>query len=117
MGICCYYLYTTLTHLTEKERELTKEKLAGIDIENVKRFLKYFMMCAPVYVAYMCLVDVPMYYKRWQHDEMNNHQYYTFSEGLSHAASCKVRVREEREMEKRAFRFCFQIFPSSLSIF
>jgi len=73
-----------------KLKDNDAKKRQGINMNNVKRFLKYFLVFGPMYVAYMIWVDIPMYYNRWRQDEMNNHQYYSVYEGISHAASCKV---------------------------
>jgi hypothetical protein len=46
-------------------------------------------LCAycTVYVAFMCLVDVPMYVARWRADEMSGKEYLSLSEGLWDAGS------------------------------
>lgn len=87
MTICCYFMYNFACNLNPKDKD---EKNTGISMENVLRYMKYFLVFGPIYVAYMGWVDVPMYYNRWRQDELNNHQYYSFVEGLGHAASCKV---------------------------
>jgi len=40
-----------------------------------------------LYIGYLIMVDVPMYYSRWQLDELNTRQYMTLHEGLHDMAT------------------------------
>ncbi len=48
MTVCCYFLYTTLLDLKEKARVKKEEKIRNVvDMENVEKFLKYFLVRPP----------------------------------------------------------------------
>ena len=47
-------------------------------------------MCSPIFIAFMVLVDIPMYIKRWRADEADGRVYLSISAGLRDAAKCKV---------------------------
>lgn len=48
----------------------------------------------PVFVIFMCSVDIPMYITRWQADEDRGLVYLSFSEGLLDSMACKEIARE-----------------------
>ena len=43
-----------------------------------------------VYVAFMFLVDVPMYWSRWLADEANGRSYLSLAQGALDASTCKL---------------------------
>jgi hypothetical protein len=47
-----------------------------------RRFLAVTLVLAGGYVAFMCLVDVPMYVSRWLADEANGRAYLSLGQGL-----------------------------------
>jgi hypothetical protein len=49
---------------------------------ELKRALVAAIGCAASYVAFMSLVDVPMYFSRWQADQAGTRHYFTPREGL-----------------------------------
>jgi hypothetical protein len=53
-------------------------------------FLAAALVLGTLYVAFMCLVDVPMYVSRWQADEAGGRTYLTLARGLHDAWSRRV---------------------------
>jgi hypothetical protein len=43
-----------------------------------------------LYVAFIFLVDVPMYWSRWITDQANSREYLTLAQGIIDASACKV---------------------------
>ena len=48
------------------------------------------MTLLTIYVIYMAFIDVPMYYKRYIHNEKQNVSYLSLKEGIADSTSCKV---------------------------
>jgi hypothetical protein len=53
-------------------------------------FLAAALLLGTLYVAFMCLVDIPMYVSRWQADEASGRAYLALSQGLDDAWSRRV---------------------------
>jgi hypothetical protein len=53
-------------------------------------FLAGALVLGTLYVAFMCLVDIPMYVSRWQADEASGRPYLTAFQGLEDAWSRRV---------------------------
>jgi hypothetical protein len=53
-------------------------------------FLAAALVLGTLYVAFMCLVDIPMYVSRWQADEASGRAYLTLTQGLHDAWSRRV---------------------------
>jgi hypothetical protein len=53
-------------------------------------FLTAALVLGTLYVAFMCLVDIPMYLSRWQADEASGRAYLAISQGLSDAWTRRV---------------------------
>jgi hypothetical protein len=53
-------------------------------------FVAAALVLGTLYVAFMCMVDVPMYVSRWQADEASGRAYLTLAQGLSDAWSRRV---------------------------
>jgi hypothetical protein len=53
-------------------------------------FLAAALVLGTLYVAFMCLVDVPMYVSRWQADEASGRAYLSLTQGLHDAWSRRV---------------------------
>lgn len=47
-----------------------------------RRFLAVAIVCAAGYIAFMAIVDVPMYLSRWQADLATGHTYQSLGEGM-----------------------------------
>jgi hypothetical protein len=54
------------------------------------RFLAAALVLGTLYVAFMCLVDIPMYVSRWQADEAGGRTYLALGQGLYDAWSRRV---------------------------
>ena len=52
-----------------------------------RRFLSSSIVGSIAFVAFMCTVDVPMYFSRWLSDEASGRTYMTFAEGLHDVSS------------------------------
>jgi len=52
-------------------------------------FLRGVALCGPVFVAFMALVDVPMYYRRAMRDAAAGTQFSTLAQGLHEVAACR----------------------------
>jgi hypothetical protein len=53
-------------------------------------FVAAALVLGTLYVAFMCMVDVPMYLSRWQADEASGRAYLTLGQGLADAWSRRV---------------------------
>eukprot|EP01114_Cavostelium_apophysatum_P020081 TRINITY_DN6632_c0_g1_i1.p1 TRINITY_DN6632_c0_g1~~TRINITY_DN6632_c0_g1_i1.p1 ORF type:complete len:303 (-),score=28.44 TRINITY_DN6632_c0_g1_i1:16-924(-) len=83
MTASCFYLKNKL-HENEKNVDM-KDPC----VQDLRNFLRYFVILGPAYILYMVFVDVPMYYRRWTEDEENGRTYYSVWAGLKEANSCK----------------------------
>ncbi|MCV5870567.1 hypothetical protein OFN61_35500, partial [Escherichia coli] len=54
---------------------------------RARRWLAIAIVAGSAYAAYMFLVDVPMYWARWQADEAVGRAYPTLAAGVADAAS------------------------------
>ena len=52
--------------------------------------LAVWVVGGALYVAFMFLVDVPMYWSRWIADQANARDYLSIAQGVVDASSCKL---------------------------
>ena len=68
----CYYFFSKLNELSN----------------NSIAFIKVFSFAGIIYVAFMCRVDIPMYYNRFVEDSQNSKVYQNFYEGSKEIMTC-----------------------------
>jgi len=84
--ISCFVLYGYVQKIPIR----TSTEANKILLRHTKIFLWLFMIFGPLYVAFMCWVDVPMYWNRWKADEANGKVYLGLLEGFKDSASCRI---------------------------
>lgn len=67
---------------------ITKGSVNEDKSSSARTWLKGVMLAGPLYVAFMVLVDVPMYVNRWIRDGNWNIRYLSLAEGFASASEC-----------------------------
>src|SRR5262249_15669192 len=91
--VCSWYAVVTTCYLGNAiEESICTLPAVLLMVGSVLLWSRCAVRCRPflatalalgiAYVAFMCLVDVPMYVSRWLADEATGRQYLTFSQGL-----------------------------------
>jgi len=57
---------------------------------NRRPMLVAWAVAGTLYVAFIFIVDVPMYWSRWITDQANAREYLTIAQGIADASACKV---------------------------
>jgi hypothetical protein len=101
----CWYSVATLNHLGHAiEQSLWTATMAGVGIclgfasrnlsGNTQLFCWFGAFLAFGFVAFMTLVDVPMYLRRWREGRRDRKHYLTLAEGLKDAHYRRIETRE-----------------------
>jgi len=80
MTICAISMLPYFAYIKEENESVKDSKI----------FLRFFLVGGPLYVLYMLAVDIPMYYKRWEADELRGARYFSFVEGVKDSMECKL---------------------------
>jgi len=82
---CCAFIWRQCALIGQRSPERTPRGLQATHV-----FSRVFTMCAPIFIAFMVMVDIPMYIKRWRADEAEGRVYLSVAAGLVDAAKCKI---------------------------
>lgn len=65
-----------------------------------------------MYIIFMSYIDIPMYYKRYIHNENDNMKYLTLSEGIKDCMSCNI-ISKDWDIWKEDYYWMFGYFSLS----
>jgi hypothetical protein len=100
-----------VTNLSTKEVPLRKNKTS-----DASTFVKAIYISGPLYIIFMCSIDIPMYINRYIADEEKGVTYQSFYNGFIDTLHCKVISRANdywiHEMPWMTLYFTFAVWSS-----
>jgi len=104
-----YFCYSTYKKQQKNNNYLLFSRDAGA-------FIRSCLLVGPVYVLFMCTIDVPMYYKRYLTDLDKGTIFLSFFEGFQEIQKCRVVTKLDSywitEMPWMSLYFSFAVWSS-----
>jgi hypothetical protein len=89
---------------------------SGMLSSAAKQFRRGMLIAGPLYILFMGIIDVPMYYYRYQHDTAIGRQYKSFEVGVAETLTCSSVSQKDSlwvpEMPWMTLYFSFAVWTS-----